>query len=88
MKFRFLSLSLLLSLSLGTMAQQMHSSNALLDSAFQLAVWTIDHNTHDGIIHAGGGYGGEWTRDCAINSWNALSLLRPEVAEKSLWSVT
>ncbi|MBP9991020.1 MAG: hypothetical protein KBT45_06300 [Bacteroidales bacterium] len=88
MKFRFLSLTLLLLLSLGATAQQMHSSNALLDSAFRLAVWTIDHNTHDGIIHAGGGYGGEWTRDCAINSWNALSLLRPEVAEKSLWSVT
>lgn len=69
-------------------AQELKTSNPLIDSAFRLAVWTIDHNTHNGLIHAGGGYGGEWTRDCAINSWNAVSLLRPEVAEKSLWSVT
>jgi len=69
-------------------AQSLKTNQPLLDSAFQLAVWTIDHNTHQGLIEAGGGYGGEWTRDCAINCWNAVSLLRPAVAEKSLWSVT
>lgn len=69
-------------------AQTLRTNNPLLDSAFRLAVWTVDHNTHDGIIAAGGGYGGEWTRDAAINCWNALSLLRPAVAERSLWNVT
>lgn len=69
-------------------AQKLHSGNKTLDEAFQLATWTLDHNTHDGIIFAGEGYGGEWTRDCAINCWNAASLLNPAAAEKSLWSVT
>ena len=41
-----------------------------------------------GILAAGGDYGGEWTRDIAINSWNGVSLIRPKVAENSLWSVT
>ena len=64
------------------------TSDTLLNQAFELAVWTIDHNTHNGLLEAGGGYGGEWTRDCAMNCWNAASLLRPEVAVSSLWSVT
>lgn len=68
--------------------QNLKTNNPLINSAFRLAVWTVDHNTHNGLIHAGGGYGGEWTRDCAINCWNAVSLLRPQVAEQSLWSVT
>lgn len=69
-------------------AQVFRSGNQALDQAFARAVWTLDTNTHGGIIHAGAGYGGEWTRDCAINCWNAASMLRPEAAEKSLWSVT
>lgn len=69
-------------------AQTLRTHNPMLDSAFSLAVWTIDHNTHNGILEAGGGYGGEWTRDASINCWNAASLLRPQVAENSLWSVT
>ncbi|MCQ2282592.1 MAG: hypothetical protein MJZ99_08205 [Bacteroidales bacterium] len=69
-------------------AQTLSSGNKLLDDAFRLAVWTLDTNTHNGIIHAGAGYGGEWTRDCAINCWNAASLLRPHDAQSSLWSVT
>lgn len=74
--------------ALAGMGQALKTDDAMLDSAFRLAVWTVDHNTHNGIIEAGAGYGGEWTRDCAMNSWNAVSLLRPRVAEKSLWSVT
>lgn len=62
--------------------------DSLISKAFQLAVWTIDHNTREGILAAGADYGGEWTRDISINSWNGVSLLRPDVAEKSLWSVT
>ncbi len=72
--------------------QQLRIKNAEKDSlvakAFNLAVKTIDLNTRDGILAAGADYGGEWTRDISINSWNGTSLFRPEVAEKSLWSVT
>ncbi len=60
----------------------------LVEPAFKLAVATVDRNTHQGILAAGADYGGEWTRDCAINAWNGVSLLRPRVAETSLWSVT
>ena len=60
----------------------------LLGPAFKLAIATVDRNTHQGILAAGADYGGEWTRDCAINAWNGVSLLRPRVAETSLWSVT
>lgn len=73
-------------------AQHLTIGNALKDSliakAFNLAIWTIDHNTHDGVLAAGADYGGEWVRDISINSWNGTSLFRPAVAEKSLWSVT
>ncbi len=63
-------------------------ANELISRAFDLAIWTVDTNTHNGILAAGADYGGEWTRDIAINSWNGVSLLRSGVAEKSLWSVT
>lgn len=84
----FTLFSLLIICSFSLRAQVLKTNQPLLDSAFQLAVWTIDHNTHNGLIEAGGGYGGEWTRDCAINCWNAVSFLRPEIAANSLWSVT
>lgn len=57
-------------------------------NVFDLAVWTVDNNTDGLLLKAGADYGGEWTRDISINSWNAVSLLRPDVAEYSLWSVT
>ena len=89
MKRLFLSVAFLLfGLPFLGQAQRLHCADSLLCQAFDLALWTIDHNTHEGVVHAGGGYGGEWTRDCAINCWNAMSLLRPEVATRSLWSVT
>lgn len=75
-------------LAFGAQAQTLRTNNPMLDSAFRLAVWTVDHNTHDGIVEAGAGYGGEWTRDASINCWNGVSLMRPETAEKTLWSVT
>jgi glycogen debranching enzyme len=71
-----------------TRAQKISSDNAELADAFNLAINTIDINVRRGILAAGGDYGGEWTRDIAINSWNAESLLRPDVALHSLWSVT
>ena len=69
-------------------AQTVNTGNKLMDDAFALAIKTIDNNTIDGILQAGEGYTGEWTRDCAMNSWNCVSLLRKDVAENSLWSVT
>jgi hypothetical protein len=86
MKILLLILSIFISIS--TFGQTLTCNNALVKDAFTLAVQTVDINTRRGILAAGGDYGGEWTRDNAINSWNAASLLRPIVAEESLWSVT
>lgn len=69
-------------------AQRLKSDNKALTEAFNLAINTVDINVRRGVLAAGGDYGGEWTRDIAINSWNGVSLLRPQVAENSLWSVT
>ncbi|HEY3559064.1 MAG TPA: hypothetical protein VGL05_16455 [Kribbella sp.] len=38
-------------------------------------------------LRAGGGYSDPWTRDAAINSWHAASLLAPEVAKHTLQKV-
>ena len=38
-------------------------------------------------IQAGAGYQEPWTRDDAVNSWNAASLLEPQVAANTLWAV-
>ena len=74
--------------SANTFGQTLKSDNNLISDAFKLAVGTVDVNTRRGILAAGGDYGGDWTRDIAINSWNGVSLLRPQIADKSLWSVT
>lgn len=79
---------LALLLPLQSIAQQLSSNNPLYAKAFNLAIKIVDTNTHQNILAAGGDYGAEWTRDIAINSWNGVSLIRPKVAEKSLWSVT
>jgi glycogen debranching enzyme len=39
------------------------------------------------LIRAGGNYQDPWTRDASVNSWNAASLLCPEVARNTLWAV-
>lgn len=39
------------------------------------------------FIRAGGGYEQPWTRDASVNSWNAASLLTPDVARNTLWAV-
>ena len=64
------------------------TSKPNVDKAFTLAVETLFKNTPDSLIKAGGEYGGEWTRDVSINSWNAAALLMPEKTAYSLWSVT
>ena len=86
MKKTFLIIAVLFSVN--SFAQELITDNPSVNDAFKLAVQTLDINTRRGVLAAGGDYGGEWTRDIAINSWNAASLLRPVVAEKSLWSVT
>ena len=69
-------------------AQKIFSDNRQIMDAGNLAINTVEINIRRGILAAGGDYGGEWTRDIAINSWNAVSLLYPQIAENSLWSVT
>lgn len=59
-----------------------------VDEAWELAMKTVDYNTRDGILAAGADYGGEWTRDVAVNTWNGMDLFIPEVMERSLWHVT
>lgn len=86
MKRVLLAISFLLMQSV--VGQELSSNDKGLNEAFKLALGTVDINTRRGILAAGTDYGGEWTRDISINSWNAASLLRPQVAEHSLWSVT
>lgn len=82
------TLFFLLIISSVVFTQTLKTPDEKINAAYELAVKTIDNNTRDGILAAGADYGGEWTRDISINSWNGVSLLRPEVAKKSLWSVT
>ncbi|MFC8733118.1 hypothetical protein ACFT5B_11725 [Luteimicrobium sp. NPDC057192] len=49
----------------------------------QSGLMTADPGT---FVKAGGGYPQPWTRDASVNSWNAASLLEPDVARNTLWS--
>ncbi len=69
-------------------AQTLTSADKRLDHVFDIATSTLYNNVRDSIINAGGSYTGEWTRDIAINSWNASNLLLPEVSRHSLWCTT
>ena len=42
---------------------------------------------HSHMLRAGGDYQTPWTRDAAVNTWNCLRLLEPEVAKNTLWAV-
>ena len=72
----------------GVSAQILETNRPSVDKVFHIATETLYNNVKDSIIHAGGTYGGEWTRDISINAWNASNLLLPEVTRYSLWSVT
>lgn len=85
---RKLIFAFFLLLTTNLFAQKIICDNTNFADAYNLAMNTVDINVRRGILAAGSDYGGEWTRDIAINSWNGVSLLRPKVAEKSLWSVT
>lgn len=76
------------SLFFSSFSQTIECNNSEVKDAYNLAVNTVKINVRRGILAAGGDYGGEWTRDIAINSWNSVSILLPDVAERSLWSVT
>ena len=64
------------------------SSNRDLEHAYRLAVATLAANTlpfKDGLLEtekpviiAGLGYETPWTRDAAINTWNAGALICPK----------
>lgn len=68
-----------------------------INRAFELALDDLASNIshfQDGLLEkpapvilAGGGYDTPWTRDAAINVWNAAGLLMPEVARNTLLSV-
>ena len=89
---RFLALLLLLPLTATVLRAEgvpvLESRDSALSRAFELALRTVEGNIRDGVIMAGGDYGGEWTRDAAINAWNAGSLIFPNQTRNSLWAVT
>ena len=66
-----------------------------LSRVFENALTTLDSNVvprrHGGepefFLRAGGGYTEPWTRDAAINAWQAASLLLPQVARDTLLMV-
>ncbi|SBN62429.1 hypothetical protein GA0004736_1331 [Curtobacterium sp. 9128] len=62
-----------------------------LGSLYDTAVWTLDRNTvaddRGTYVRAGDGYVDPWTRDAALNSWGAASILRPDAARSTLLRV-
>ncbi len=73
------------------------TDNKKINTAYRLAVATLTANVlpfKDGILEdeqpviiAGLGYVSPWTRDAAINTWNAGGLVCPDVALNTLKSV-
>lgn len=69
----------------------------MLTKAYQIAFADVAGNIKDykaGVltssvpcIMAGGDYNTPWTRDASINVWNAVALMRPDVAKNTLLSV-
>ena len=75
----------------------LRTSSPEVDRAFAIALADLSRNIRpfqDGLLEreapvflAGESYGTPWTRDAAINVWNAGGLLHPEVARNTLRSV-
>lgn len=73
------------------------SDNKDINTAYRLAIATLSSNIlpfKDGILEkeepviiAGLGYETPWTRDAAINTWNAGGMICPEVSLNTLKSV-
>ena len=78
-------------------APYLSTTNDSINKAYRLAVATLYANIYpfkDGILEehkpvviAGLGYVTPWTRDAAINTWNACGLICPEIALNTLKSV-
>jgi hypothetical protein len=69
------------------------ASDERIPRLYESAIATIRRNVRIGrhgteILCAGGDYPSPWTRDAAINSWSAVSLLDPALAEATLREVT
>lgn len=72
------------------------TGDASLDQAFDIACRDVTGNFHpyqagalgekSMVMMAGAGYDTPWTRDAAINTWNAGGALWPEVARNTLLS--
>lgn len=75
----------------------LQTSNSVLNRAFRIALADMTGNIlpyKDGILRhpvpcimAGLDYNTPWTRDTAINVWNAAALLIPKIAKNTLLSV-
>lgn len=75
----------------------LQTNNKEINTAYRLAIATLAANIlpfQDGIltrpepvIIAGLGYSTPWTRDAAINTWNAGALICPEISRSTLESV-
>lgn len=75
----------------------LRTENSTIDKAYRLAIGDLLTNIQDyqnglleaptPVILAGLEYGRPWTRDASINSWNAGSLLVPDIARNTLLSV-
>ena len=78
-------------------APRLHTGDATLDRAFQLALDDIGSNIAPyqlglleqpaPVLLAGRDYPDPWTRDAAINTWNGAGLLHPEVMRNTLLAV-
>lgn len=68
--------------------QKLHTTEAYIGEAFDLAIGTVKHNIKDSTINAGGTDKEVRTEDIAINAWNACSLLWPGITGHSLWKAT
>jgi hypothetical protein len=80
-----------------TITPKLTTNDPKLDRAFAIALADATGNIHpykagllesaSPVIMAGGGYNTPWTRDAAINTWNAAGLLWPAAARNTLRSV-
>lgn len=76
---------------------KLHTNNKVINKAFRIAIGDLFTNIQDyeisitdtcaPVILAGLEYDRPWTRDAAINSWNAGSFIVPDIAKNTLLSV-
>ena len=74
-----------------------HTSSRLINTAYRIAVGDLAGNValfQSGLLEepvpvllAGLGYDTPWTRDAAVNAWNGVPLLMPEVSRNTLMAV-